>query len=143
MFGFSWFVDVSMELFKGFNYSKWPILTPGHIAILFGWFLELPKNLLNMDPRTPYLSPKYLKKKKKTWTHPWTYYVHIWEYAILNLLEGRCTKLFEILELDVLKLWELESLKWQIINFEIESLKYVNEISKFGIVRWNRKFDIL
>ena len=38
---------------------KLRILTPGHIAILFGWFLELPKIRLNMDPRTPYLSPKY------------------------------------------------------------------------------------
>ena len=34
------------------------ILTPGPIAILFGWFLELPKNRPNLDPRTPYLLPK-------------------------------------------------------------------------------------
>ena len=29
------------------------IFTSGHIAILFGRFLELPKNLSNLDPRTP------------------------------------------------------------------------------------------
>ena len=39
---------------------------PGHIALLFGSFLGLPKNRPNMDPRTPYLSQKHLKNTGKS-----------------------------------------------------------------------------
>ena len=41
---------------------KWLIKVPGHIAILFEWFLELPSFV---DPYPQYLSSKYFNKYKK------------------------------------------------------------------------------
>ena len=57
--------------------------------------------LPNLNPRGPYLSPKYSKKYKKMWEHPSKTLFSISEN--LKLLEGMCTKPFEILEFETLK----------------------------------------
>ena len=58
---------------------KWRIIfTHGHIATLFGTFLELPKRLPNMDPGTPYLSQKYFRNYKG---NP----EHIFKHIILHI----------------------------------------------------------
>ena len=44
---------------------KFLIQASGHIPILFGTFLKLPKFRRNLDPRALYLSPKYVMKYKK------------------------------------------------------------------------------
>ena len=91
------------------------ILTSWHIAIFFGWFLELPKKRIIIDPRTLYLSPKYFKTYKKIWKHLWTYYFHGWEYDFLKCLEGPCT-FFEI--------WQLVFGHLKICKFEFGQLKF-------------------
>ena len=69
---FSFFVvfDIIMEVLRDFNYSKWLILTPAHIAILFGTFLELPEKQLNLHPWTLYLSQTYCKTYKTNMDTP-------------------------------------------------------------------------
>ena len=74
----------------------WLILTPGHIAIVFGTFLELPTNRLSMDARTSYLLPKYFKKHKKYGNLVETYYFHIRESKILKNVEGLRTYFSEL-----------------------------------------------
>ena len=58
----------------------------------FWLFLKLQRSRLNLDPRTPHSSQKYVYKYKKIWGHPWKYF-HIWEFGVLIVLEGLCTEL--------------------------------------------------
>ena len=54
----------------------------------FSTFLELPKMSRNPDPRTPYLSQKYLKKYKKKQIRVLRILVYISQnYGFPNLLE--------------------------------------------------------
>ena len=58
------FVNIGIYVFRvvgGFNYSKMVIVIPGHIAIVFGTFLEFPKNRQNVDPQTPCLLQKIIQ----------------------------------------------------------------------------------
>ena len=128
-----WVFNVFLAVYGFLIIPEWLILIPGHIAILFAWFLELPKNQLNMDPRTLYLSPKYFKKCKKLWERPWQNIVHICESEILKMLEGLwpnslfcfCVFSFNILNFGffrfwknvILKFWRFESVKsWDFEN---------------------------
>ena len=52
-------------IFGVLNIPKWLIKVPGHIPILFGWFLDLPKCSPNLDPCTSFVSPKCFKEYKK------------------------------------------------------------------------------
>lgn len=67
-------------------FPNWLIKVPGHIAILFRWFLELKKMSFVgplVDPWTPYLLPYYFKIYKKMWNPFLTYYfsyLGIWKY---------------------------------------------------------------
>ena len=45
------------------------IWAPGHIAILFGTFLDLPKKRTRMDPQPPYLLQKYFNNSKEHYGH--------------------------------------------------------------------------
>ena len=82
--------------------------------MLFGTFWGRPKMLANLDPRTLYLSPKYVKNTRRYGDILEKYYFHIWESETLKMLEGLCTELFENLELYVF----LEIRKLIIGNFE-------------------------
>ena len=68
-FVFFWFFMVFLALFGVLIIPKWLIKVPGPIAIVIGWFWELPKFWPNVDPHPSYLSPKYFKKYKKIWKH--------------------------------------------------------------------------
>ena len=46
---------------------NWLTMTSGHIAILFGTCLELPKDGPNIDPQAPYCLQKYLQKNKNNY----------------------------------------------------------------------------
>ena len=58
-------------VFRGFHCSKMANFDSRTYSNTFGWFLDLPTNRQNLDPRAPYLSPKYFKTYKKIWEHPW------------------------------------------------------------------------
>ena len=95
-FCFSWCFNVFITVLSGFlgglNIPKWLIHDSWSIAILFEWFLEQPKMLPNLDPRAPYISPKYFKQYKKLYKGILgKYYFHIWESVLLKSLEGVCT----------------------------------------------------
>ena len=116
---------------------KWLILTPGHIAILFGRFLELPKNRLNLDPRTPYLSPKKIMATPLNNNIFFIYEI----LSILKLLEG-----FYVPTVWKFGIWQLEHLMkfskfvdWAFVNLKIGNLifekgRFVN--CKFEIGNW-------
>ena len=64
-FGFPWFFKVFSGFYGVSIIPEWLINVPGHIAILLGWFLELPTCSLFTDPYPPYLSPTYFKNTRK------------------------------------------------------------------------------
>ena len=65
---------------------KWLIKVPGHIAILFGWFLEVPTFCQNLDPWTYQLLPKPFKRIKKNVKWPLEHIIlHIWESELLEM----------------------------------------------------------
>ena len=110
-FGLSGFFIINIKFLGVLIIPKSLILTPGHVAILFGWFLELPTNRLNLDPRTPNLSPKYLKKTRKNGNILENIMFYIWESAILKILEAIRTTFFEILEFyhfKIVEIWNFE-----------------------------------
>ena len=76
-FWFSWFFDGFWMVFWGLIIPKWLIKAPGHIPLLFGSFLELPKCSPNLAPYTPYLSQKHFSKYKK---NPQTSSKHFFTY---------------------------------------------------------------
>ena len=60
------FVCCILFVFMVLIIPEWLFEVPRHIAILFWWFLDLSKigQRSNMDPQTPYVSPKHFKKYK-------------------------------------------------------------------------------
>ena len=96
---------------------KWLINDSWSIAILFGTFSERPKMWPNLDPRTPYLSPKYFKTNKKLWGHPSKIfsYLRIWNsenrgkpvyqaFANFRNFETWILKMFKVRNAEDLKL---------------------------------------
>ena len=146
MFCFAWLPNVFMGVWALLIIPKWLVLTPGHIAIRFGWFLELPKNQLNLDPRTPYLSPKYFKKYKKHYGDILDFsYLRIWKSEII----GRYACLFTFRYFENLKLFtlgfairklKLDSLELQLAK--LENLEIINlQLWNFVPLRC-RKLDL-
>ena len=87
---------------------KWLILIPGHIAILVGWFLELPKIRSNLALGPHTYHQNISKIQERYGSNSLETYFHIWESEILNLLEGLCTYF--------LILGNFQILKFQCIN---------------------------
>ena len=59
------FLMICYGIFGVLTIPKLQIKVPGHIPILFGWFLALPNCSPNLAPYTPYLSPKCFNEYKK------------------------------------------------------------------------------
>ena len=102
------------------------------IAILFGWFLERPKMWQNMDPRTPYLSPKYFNQYKRQYVDilgTSFSYLRIWTYANVGRHVYRtfstcgfvCLREREIVE--TWKCWILKSEFWKLIVGHLDTLQ--------------------
>ena len=131
-----------MGVAGGFNHSEIAnFYSRTHIAILLGWFLELPTNRLHLDPRTPYLSQKYFGKYKNNTGPCFKTIFHIWESENL-----KCWKVcapnflnFWTSELLFLTFWNVEPMMFELWDFwNFETLLF----RKFEILEtWN--FDIL
>ena len=76
-----------------------------------------------MDPRTPYLSPKYCNKREKMGTCLQILSLHIWEYEIVIFLGGLCTYLLHV---SFLFFWSFQLLYFAIWNFEKSKRDYSN-----------------
>ena len=60
------FIMLSYGISRAFIIPKWLMLAPGHIAILFGSVLELPKtNSTKSGPVDPIIITKTLQKKQE------------------------------------------------------------------------------
>ena len=70
-------VNVFWRFFRFLIIPKWLILTLGHIPILFGSFLELPKIRRSLAPYIPHLSTKNFKNTRENPKIFETYYVYI------------------------------------------------------------------
>ena len=125
------------------NYSKmanWWFLIDCNTFYMISGTSKISRNLdpinwLNMDPRSPYLSPTYFKKhKKKMGTSLEHNIFHIWEFELLKMFEGLCTQhLFWKFEyLTFIKICEGGDRK-MIKNAEIKSTKswiWISYLSK-------------
>ena len=111
---------------------KWLILSPGHIAILFGMISGTSKNRLNVDPRSLYLSPKYFKKYKKYGNILGKYYfssrnliVCKWKVYVPNFLKCWILKIWK-LKMKELGIWKLEIGNLEIWKYEVDNLEIGN-----------------
>ena len=109
-------------------------------------FFERPTMWPNMDPRTPYLSPKYFKTCKKLWEHPWKIgfisenlkFWKLWKVCVYKFLKFENLKMWNIWAFEILKIWglKLENLKVWKWTYELENLKFGNfDIWWLGILK--------
>ena len=117
-----------MMIFGVLIIPKWLINYFWSIAIFFGTFLERPKLWPNPDPRTPYLSPKFLTKYKNSYGDIFENN-HILYSAILKMLGGPSTSLFEILQLRIFDFCTFEN--WTLCNLKTDKVN-----------TWNFKLDL-
>ena len=125
MLCFSSFFNVFSGFLGGLIIPKWLILTSGPIAILFGWFLELPNNRQNLDPRTPYLSPNISGNTRKSGNILETYYfayLRIWMFESFGKYKCWALGFFGIWKSEYLTTWKFDNLK--MLNLKIGSLQF-------------------
>ena len=108
---------------------KWLIDDPWSIAT-FRWMISgTTKNVTKSRPSDPVFITKILQKiQEHLKEQPWNIlFLHIWEYEILKVLEGLCTRLFEILKSETLKTWIFEMFnfeKWTFGNWTFETWQF-------------------
>ena len=135
---------------------KWLILTPGHTAILFGWFLELPTTRSNLDPRTLYSAPIYFKNTRrygrilgflffvsdnlKLWKCWKVCVPHFLKYWIFDNLKIRILEncKIDIGKLDIWKLevWKLKVRQLDFLFWKLRARQFFIKICDDGHRKW-------
>ena len=96
------------------------------VAIFFRTFSDRPEMWPNLDPQTPYLSPKYFKEYKKYGNIFETYYFHVWESETLKLSEGLCTELvYCCCYLLSFEIWKWKTWNWGIYILTLKCGKLI------------------
>ena len=120
----------------GFNYSEWLINDSWSTAMCFRTFWDRPEMRPNLDPRTPYLPPQCLNKYKKIMGTTLKHVVRIWEYEVMQFVEGLCSEHFECFIF-----WFVGH--WAIWNFEILTIGNWQfgdwKVSTWTVLNWKNQ----
>ena len=145
--------NVMMVFFGVSIIPKWQINDSWSIAILFGWFLERPKMWPKLDPRTPYLSPKYFKIiQENIGTSLEILFSHqrIWNYDCRWKVCVPSLYLFiEFTNLEVFKMkmaneiWKFGNSKIEMAKMKLVNLKNMNHLTFGNLKTWKLNIWIL
>ena len=92
------------------------------------------ENVTKSGPSDPAFITNIFQKIQETHGDSLEQYdFHIWEHEMLKILEGLCTKLFDIFEFELLKITNFDSWKYEKWEFENGNCLVIGEFGNLKI----------